>query len=241
MLKQDFITNGTVPVLAEQVTHPPTHPPTHPHSFSFSSHPTQCSQHLIRTASFSSTQLNHPPTHFLQVSTAPREKVIRVALAALHNLCYGPITSTHPYTHPPTHIYSPAPHSNRLVLLHPPIHPPPQKVSTAPREKVIRVALAALHNLCYGRLDVLNAEMVGCGLPKTLENLLDRKWTDQELKADLEHLHEALQKDSRELSTFERYVAEVASGQLRWGIVHTEKFWKENVRALEVNDFKILK
>ena len=41
---------------------------------------------------------------------------------------------------------------------------------------MIRVALAALHNLCYGRLDSLNAEMISCGLPKTLENLLDRKW-----------------------------------------------------------------
>lgn len=42
-------------------------------------------------------------------------------------------------------------------------------------------------------------------------------------------------------STFERYVAEVNSGQLRWGIVHTDKFWRENVRALEANDFKVLK
>uniref|UniRef100_I2CP76 V-type proton ATPase subunit H n=1 Tax=Nannochloropsis gaditana (strain CCMP526) TaxID=1093141 RepID=I2CP76_NANGC len=116
-----------------------------------------------------------------------------------------------------------------------------EQVSTAPREKVIRVSLAALHNLCYGRLDVLNAEMISCGLPKTLDNLLDRKWTDVELKTDLEHLHEALQKDSRELSTFERYIAEVASGQLRWGIVHSEKFWKENVRSLEADDFKVLK
>lgn len=148
-----------------------------------------------------------------------------------------------------------------------------EQVSTAPREKVIRVALAALHNLCYGRLDTLNAEMISCGLPKTLENLLDRKWSDQELKADLDYLHEALQKDARDLrcvskakglteasssplgpapltispkptnthSTFERYVAEVNSGQLRWGIVHTEKFWRENVKALEANDFKTLK
>jgi hypothetical protein len=41
---------------------------------------------------------------------------------------------------------------------------------------VIRVALAALRNLCFGRLDVLNSEMISCGLPKTLENLLERKW-----------------------------------------------------------------
>lgn len=51
-----------------------------------------------------------------------------------------------------------------------------EQVSAAPREKVIRVALAALRNLCYGRLDVLNSEMISCGLPKTLENLLERKW-----------------------------------------------------------------
>jgi hypothetical protein len=42
-------------------------------------------------------------------------------------------------------------------------------------------------------------------------------------------------------STYERYVAEVNSGQLRWGIVHTEKFWRENVRALEAKDFQTLK
>lgn len=38
------------------------------------------------------------------------------------------------------------------------------------------MALAALRNLCFGRLDVLNSEMISCGLPKTLENLLERKW-----------------------------------------------------------------
>jgi len=72
-------------------------------------------------------------------------------------------------------------------------------VAAAPREKVVRVSLAALRNLCYGRLDVLNAEMISCGLPKTLENLLERKWGDNELKGDLEHLHNALQNDARDL------------------------------------------
>lgn len=27
----------------------------------------------------------------------------------------------------------------------------------------------------------------------------------------------------------------------RWGIVHTEKFWKENAKFAEENDFKIIK
>jgi len=27
----------------------------------------------------------------------------------------------------------------------------------------------------------------------------------------------------------------------RWGIVHTEKFWRENAKLLEGNDFEMLK
>ena len=27
----------------------------------------------------------------------------------------------------------------------------------------------------------------------------------------------------------------------RWGIVHTEKFWRENAKFVEANDFKLLK
>lgn len=31
------------------------------------------------------------------------------------------------------------------------------------------------------------------------------------------------------------------SGQLRWGVVHTEKFWREQVRKFEADEFFILK
>ena len=30
-------------------------------------------------------------------------------------------------------------------------------------------------------------------------------------------------------------------GALRWGIVHTDKFWRENAKFLEKNDFQLLK
>lgn len=116
-----------------------------------------------------------------------------------------------------------------------------EQVAAAPREKVMRVALSALRNLWHGRLDSLSAEMIAANLPKTLENLLERKWSDPELKSDVEYLYEALQNDARDLSTYERYVTEVKSGQLRWGIVHTDKFWRENVKQLEANDFKTLR
>ena len=54
-------------------------------------------------------------------------------------------------------------------------------------------------------------------------------------------MHATLLANHRELSTFERYTAEVASCQLRWGLVHSEKFWRENARAVEAEDFKLLK
>lgn len=31
------------------------------------------------------------------------------------------------------------------------------------------------------------------------------------------------------------------SGQLKWGPVHTEKFWREQARKFEADDFFILK
>lgn len=31
------------------------------------------------------------------------------------------------------------------------------------------------------------------------------------------------------------------SGQLKWGVVHTEKFWREHAREVEADDFFILK
>ena len=116
-----------------------------------------------------------------------------------------------------------------------------EQVVAASREKVVRVSLAALRNLCYGRLDALNEQMITCGLPKTIENLLERQISDSELIEDAEFLSDALQKDARDLSTWERYVSEVASGQLKQGILHTEKFWRENVRKTENKEFKIIK
>lgn len=42
-------------------------------------------------------------------------------------------------------------------------------------------------------------------------------------------------------STYERWVAEVNSGLLREGILHTEKFWKEHARQLEDEEFRMLR
>jgi len=136
-------------------------------------------------------------------------------------------------------------------------------VTSAPREKVVRVALSALRNLATCTADIspstgssfntsrhkvidgaffLN-EMVGAGLMKTLDNMKERQWTDPDVVEDLEALHKLIHKNYKEMSTFDVYKAEVETGVLSWGILHTEKFFRENVRKLEGpnGDFNILK
>lgn len=34
---------------------------------------------------------------------------------------------------------------------------------------------------------------------------------------------------------------QVMSGQLKWGVVHTEKFWREHAREVDADEFFILK
>jgi V-type H+-transporting ATPase subunit H len=125
-----------------------------------------------------------------------------------------------------------------------------EQVAAARAEKVVRVSLAALKNLSRssGGVNKFNAEMIACGLPRTLEVAAaaraaqaGRGAADAELTADLDYLKGALAHDTRELTTFEAYAQEVRSGRLRWGVVHSEKFWRESARACEADDFFIIR
>ena len=52
-----------------------------------------------------------------------------------------------------------------------------EQVTAAPREKVVRVSLASLRNLCESSTDVITA-IIKCDLPKTLANMRERQWAD---------------------------------------------------------------
>mmetsp|Transcript_30191 Transcript_30191/g.69208 ORF Transcript_30191/g.69208 Transcript_30191/m.69208 type:complete len:515 (-) Transcript_30191:189-1733(-) len=129
-------------------------------------------------------------------------------------------------------------------------------VGIAPREKVVRVSLAALRNLavCEEAPDApsdgtavtgktyLN-EMIACGLMKAIEHMKERQWTDPDIVADVQDLHSRLVENYKEMSRWEVYVNEVESGQLAWGNTHTEAFFKENAKMIEGKggDFRLLK
>lgn len=116
-------------------------------------------------------------------------------------------------------------------------------LSSSPSRKVTRMTIAALRNLCETEDDDILTEMLGLGLLKVVETAKQsfKLVADTEAESDFKFVQDVLSHNYRELSTFERWVAEVRSGTLKWGILHTEKFWRENAKFVESNDFALLK
>lgn len=123
-------------------------------------------------------------------------------------------------------------------------------VSSAPREKVVRVALAALRNLAACSADVrpeadsglridskvFLGEMIACGLMKAIGLLRERQFTDPDIVDDVEKLHALLADNFKDMTRWEVYQNEVETGQLQWGSTHTDAFFKENARMMEGKD-----
>lgn len=112
-------------------------------------------------------------------------------------------------------------------------------------KKVIRIIVFTLKNLAgFGNENILN-EMFASGILRLVDNLAGsgaiKQMNDSEAETDFRALQEILNKNYRELSSFERFKSEYEAGALRWGIVHNEKFWRENVKYLEKDDFALLK
>lgn len=60
---------------------------------------------------------------------------------------------------------------------------------------------------------------------------------------DLKLLSSLLHATAHDMTRWDVYVAEVNSGHLQWGMLHTEKFFKENAKRMEGpnTDFAIVK
>lgn len=107
------------------------------------------------------------------------------------------------------------------------------------KEKIVRLAIAALRNLVDKNKN--NEEMIDAGFIRMLAILQNKKWGDEDIIEDLKVISEALAKNLVVLSSFDMYKKEVQSGQLDWTPVHkSEKFWRENSTRFEENDYQIL-
>jgi V-type H+-transporting ATPase subunit H len=112
-------------------------------------------------------------------------------------------------------------------------------IKVVTKEKVLRLAIAALRNLVDKSKN--NEEMIDAGFVRMLAILQNKKWGDEDIVEDLKVISEALAKNIVVLSSFDMYKKELQSGQLEWSPVHkSEKFWRENCSRFEENDFQIL-
>lgn len=134
--------------------------------------------------------------------------------------------------------------------------------SSGPSRKVVRMCIGTLRNLAESQNADALTEMLTVGVQRLIESeqffffsaRISFHWqysgiaqapkagnTDPEFENDLRTLNELLTINYRELSTFDRWVSQVHAGSLRAGVVHQEKFWRENARFLEAEDFKLLR
>jgi len=105
---------------------------------------------------------------------------------------------------------------------------------------VIRISLAFLRNLSADNNSV--ERMVECKLQKQLEIWDNKKWGDEDIVADICHLSSVLNSMIEEMSSFERFRAEVMSGELEWTPVHySETFWRDNIFNFATDDFYLVR
>jgi V-type H+-transporting ATPase subunit H len=119
-----------------------------------------------------------------------------------------------------------------------------QLVADDRKEKIVRVALATLRTVVTSqplRQKELGEWVSASELQRTLEKMHLARITDPDMVSDVEALRQALANNFRELTSFEVYCHEVKSGKLKWGAAHVEKFWRENARQTEHDDFKVIK
>lgn len=103
----------------------------------------------------------------------------------------------------------------------------------SPKEKTSRLILSTLYNLLEKNQRTLLPTATLVRLPALLENLNSRHLTDTDLLEDLQSLKEMLEEYTKTKTTFDEYVAEVASGHLRWSPPHRSTvFWAENARKI---------
>lgn len=111
-------------------------------------------------------------------------------------------------------------------------------LKTCRTEKVVRIALLAIENLLKSKAMCEElAEQETLSLVAALEY---EKWRDGELVELIKSVISKLQEQVKVLTNFERFEREVTSGRLKWGFIHSEKFWLENVLKCEANNFRVI-
>lgn len=107
------------------------------------------------------------------------------------------------------------------------------------KPKIVRVGLMFFQNLLPSA--AARELMVMKGLVGVLNRLNKEKWNDPDVEDSLKELLTVLAKDVKQLSSFEQYEKEIATGQLQKGPVHSSAFWKTNAKQFEKKEFALIK
>ncbi|ORY55172.1 armadillo-type protein [Leucosporidium creatinivorum] len=112
----------------------------------------------------------------------------------------------------------------------------------AVKEKVIRIVVAAFRNLVTKAPQQNLAAMLVAKLLPCVKTLQSRKWSDDEIKEDVDFLVDELKNSFEGLTTYDEYKSELESGQLSWTPPHkNDDFWRDNAGKLNDKDREQLK
>ena len=114
-----------------------------------------------------------------------------------------------------------------------------KSLNTYTSEKIIRVIVSIVQNLMHS--PALCEELIACQAIRKLNLLNQRVFKDTDISDMLKNVMNTMNANYDVLTSFELYEKEMESGLLRFGPRHTDDFWKENVRAFELDDFKLIK
>jgi len=106
-------------------------------------------------------------------------------------------------------------------------------------EKVVRLSLTVLKNLLAR--PAFAEEVVEQALLEVVQQLEYEKWRDTELYDEIRDLASMISTRVQDMTNFDRYERELQEGHLKWGFIHSSKFFVDNVLKFEQNDFRALK
>lgn len=106
-------------------------------------------------------------------------------------------------------------------------------------EKVIRLGLVVIKSFLPD--EHLSADIVECSVLDVVQQLEFEKWRDQEIYENIVDVSKAVAVQVSAKSNFEKYEKEVNGGHLKWGYLHSNKFWGENINKFEQNEFAVIK
>ena len=102
-------------------------------------------------------------------------------------------------------------------------------------EKILRMALSVVKNLLAS--PSIAETLVESGILHAIQPLEYEKWRDSELYDEIRSAAGKIAHETTKHSNFDRYEKELATGQMRRGFIHSEKFWLENFSNFERDNF----